>query len=87
MRSWAGVLLRSPAAIVMVPAGAGGLATLLEKKSRRMELAIYCLSRALESFALCLVDWGLVRRRQAHSLSGACDRSGLLMVLLMLICT
>ncbi len=28
-----------------------------------MELAIYCLSRALESFALCLVDWGLVRRR------------------------
>ncbi|CAK0784870.1 hypothetical protein CVIRNUC_008075 [Coccomyxa viridis] len=41
----------------------GGLATLLEKKSRRMELAIYCLSRALESFALCLVDWGLVRRR------------------------
>ncbi|CAL5223327.1 g5824 [Coccomyxa viridis] len=41
----------------------GGLATLLEKKSRRMELAVYCLSRALESFALCLVDWGLVRRR------------------------
>ena len=28
-----------------------------------MELAIYCLSRAMESFALCLVDWGLVRRR------------------------
>lgn len=28
-----------------------------------MELALYCLSRALESFALCLVDWGLVRRR------------------------
>ena len=28
-----------------------------------MELAIYCLSRALESFALCAVDWGLVRRR------------------------
>lgn len=48
-------------------AGAGGLATLLEKKSRRMELAVYCLSRALESFALCLVDWGLVRRRQAPS--------------------
>ena len=42
---------------------AGGLATLVEKKSRRMELAIYCLSRALESFALCLVHWGLVRRR------------------------
>ena len=28
-----------------------------------MELAIYCLSRAMESFALCAVDWGLVRRR------------------------
>ena len=28
-----------------------------------MELALYCLSRALESFALCAVDWGLVRRR------------------------
>ncbi len=28
-----------------------------------MELAIYCASRALESFALCLVEWGLVRRR------------------------
>jgi len=28
-----------------------------------MELAIYCLSRALESFALCLVEWGVIRRR------------------------
>ena len=35
----------------------------MEKKSRRMELAIYCLSRALESFALCLAEWGLVRRK------------------------
>ena len=43
----------------------GGLATLVEKKSRRMELAIYCLSRALESFALCLAEWGLVRRSGA----------------------
>lgn len=42
---------------------AGGLATLVEKKSRRMELAIYCASRALESFALCLVEWGFVRKR------------------------
>lgn len=31
----------------------GGLATLVEKKSRRMELALYCLSRALESGARC----------------------------------
>ena len=29
----------------------GGLATLVEKKSRRMELALYCASRALESFS------------------------------------
>ena len=35
----------------------------MEKKSRRMELAIYCASRALESFALCLVEWGFVRKR------------------------
>ena len=27
-----------------------GLAVLIEKKSRRMELALYCLSRAIESF-------------------------------------
>jgi hypothetical protein len=30
---------------------AGGLAVLVEKKSRRMELALYCLSRAAESFS------------------------------------
>ena len=47
-----------------------------------MELAIYCLSRALESFALCLVDWGLVRRRQAYPPPGSCSRPGHLMVLL-----
>lgn len=39
-----------------------GLATLVEKKSRRMELALYCMSRAVESFALCLGEWGWVRR-------------------------
>ncbi|KAJ9509276.1 hypothetical protein QJQ45_001728 [Haematococcus lacustris] len=32
---------------------AGGLAVLLEKKSRRMELALYCLSRAAESSCRC----------------------------------
>ncbi|KAJ9508904.1 hypothetical protein QJQ45_028214, partial [Haematococcus lacustris] len=37
---------------------AGGLAVLLEKKSRRMELALYCLSRAAESSCRCLVEWG-----------------------------
>ena len=38
----------------------GGLATLIEKKSRRMELAMYCLSRALESFGRCLAEWEVV---------------------------
>jgi hypothetical protein len=38
-------------AIVAGSVWAGGLATLVEKKSRRMELAYYCMSRALESFA------------------------------------
>lgn len=37
-----------------------GLATLAEKKSRRMELALYCTSRAIESFGLCLQQWGYV---------------------------
>ncbi|GJP85001.1 hypothetical protein CLOP_g15038 [Closterium sp. NIES-67] len=35
-----------------------GLAVLLEKKSRRMELALYCFSRAIESFFICAVSWG-----------------------------
>jgi putative copper export protein len=38
----------------------GGLATLLEKKSRRMELALYVLSRwvgVCNSVGLCV--WGL----------------------------
>lgn len=38
-------------AIVAGSVWVGGLATLVEKKSRRMELAYYCMSRALESFA------------------------------------
>ena len=38
----------------------GGFSTLAEKKSRRMELAHYCLARAIESFALCLSSWGYV---------------------------
>lgn len=38
----------------------GGFSTLAEKKSRRMELAHYCLARAIESFSLCLSAWGYV---------------------------
>ncbi len=48
-------------ALLAWTAWTGGLATLAEKKSRRMELAHYCLARAVESFALCLTSWGYVR--------------------------
>lgn len=39
-----------------------GLAVMIEKKSRRMELALYCLARAIESFAICVTDWGVLER-------------------------
>jgi hypothetical protein len=35
---------------------------MIEKKSRRMELALYCFARAIESFAICVTDWGLLER-------------------------
>ncbi|MEW5320344.1 MAG: hypothetical protein WDW38_011423 [Sanguina aurantia] len=38
----------------------GGLSVLAEKKSRRMELAIYCMSRAQEAASRCVVEWGWV---------------------------
>lgn len=37
-----------------------GLALLIEKKSRRMEIAQYCFARALESFFTAIVDAGLL---------------------------
>jgi hypothetical protein len=40
-----------------------GLATFVEKKSRRMELALYCVSRSLESFMLCAYIWGWIPER------------------------
>ena len=52
----------------------GGLATLVEKKSRRMELAIYCLSRAAESFALCLPEWGLVPKRRSSLVAASSSK-------------
>jgi len=36
----------------------GGLAVLLETPSRRMELALYCLPRAIESFWKCGAKFG-----------------------------
>ncbi|KAG6508291.1 hypothetical protein ZIOFF_033665 [Zingiber officinale] len=37
-----------------------GLALLIEKKSRRIEISLYCLARAIESFSTCLADAGLL---------------------------
>eukprot|EP00898_Chlorokybus_atmophyticus_P001311 jgi/Chlat1/2180/Chrsp17S02753 len=42
-------------------AAPAGLAVLFEKKSRRMELALYCTARAIESFARCTTAWGWVK--------------------------
>lgn len=35
-----------------------GLALAIEKKSRRLEISLYCLSRAIESFFTCMADVG-----------------------------
>ncbi|KAL5558997.1 hypothetical protein UlMin_035208 [Ulmus minor] len=35
-----------------------GLALAIEKKSRRIEISLYCLSRAIESFFTCIADAG-----------------------------
>ncbi|KAK8473864.1 hypothetical protein V6N13_047986 [Hibiscus sabdariffa] len=35
-----------------------GLALVVEKKSRRIEIALYCLARAIESFFKCMADVG-----------------------------
>ena len=52
--------------IIACSAGAG-LATLLEKKSRRVELAIYVLSRAIESFSLSLMEWKVIPQKKIVS--------------------
>ncbi|XP_043725669.1 uncharacterized protein LOC122672237 [Telopea speciosissima] len=39
-----------------------GLALAIEKKSRRIEISLYCLSRAIESFFTCMVEAGLLPR-------------------------
>ncbi|KAJ4952967.1 hypothetical protein NE237_029799 [Protea cynaroides] len=37
-----------------------GLALAIEKKSRRMEISLYCFARAIESFFMCMVKAGLL---------------------------
>jgi hypothetical protein len=51
---------RTSGAIVASSCWVAGLALLAEKKSRRMELSIYAVSRAIEAFGHCLVSWGYV---------------------------
>ncbi|TVU46464.1 hypothetical protein EJB05_06004, partial [Eragrostis curvula] len=36
-----------------------GLALLIEKKSRRIEISLYCFARAIESFSTCIAEAGL----------------------------
>ncbi len=43
-----------------------GIALFVEKKSRRMELSTYAFSRAIESFALSLVEWGILPRSSSN---------------------
>jgi hypothetical protein len=38
----------------------GGLTVILEKKNRRIELALYCLSQAVLSFYNCWHKWGFI---------------------------
>ena len=53
---------RTSGGVIAASCWVAGLAALAEKKSRRMELAIYCSSRALEAFALTLAARGAVPR-------------------------
>lgn len=52
-------------AVIAASAWAGGLAVLLEKKSRRMELALYCASRAVEAHGRALLAWRVLSRGAA----------------------
>ncbi|WPT13490.1 hypothetical protein PSENEW3_00001330 [Picochlorum sp. SENEW3] len=64
--AWRGVCVgfqttgKSTGTIIASSCWVAGVALLAEKKSRRMELAVYALARALESFSMSLVEWGYV---------------------------
>ncbi|THU49581.1 hypothetical protein C4D60_Mb06t11050 [Musa balbisiana] len=63
-RAWTCLLFRilKRCNIPMVAIGTfpTGLALLIEKKTRRIEISLYCLARAMESFFTCLADAGLL---------------------------
>lgn len=42
-----------------------GLALVMEKKSRRIEISLYCLARAIESFVTCMTDAGYLRHSRS----------------------
>ncbi|KAH0926508.1 hypothetical protein HID58_018764 [Brassica napus] len=47
--------------IVAIATFPTGLALAIEKKSRRIEISLYCLARAIESFFTCMTDAGYIR--------------------------
>ena len=51
------------AAAIVSSCWIAGLSTFVEKKSRRMELALYCLSRSIEAFSLTMVAHGYLNPR------------------------
>ncbi|TPX32943.1 hypothetical protein SeMB42_g07554 [Synchytrium endobioticum] len=58
-----------------------GTTVLLEARSRRLELAMYCLPRALESFYRCGVEWGWWRYLLGGERLYFCLSTGILMLL------
>ncbi|XP_020104269.1 uncharacterized protein LOC109721212 isoform X1 [Ananas comosus] len=53
------ILKRCNVPMVAMGTFPAGLALLIEKKSRRIEISLYCFARAIESFFTCIADAGL----------------------------
>ncbi|XP_051124254.1 uncharacterized protein LOC127246757 [Andrographis paniculata] len=49
-----------------------GLALGIEKKSRRIEISLYCLARAIESFFICMTDTGYLPRPKTFKRVDVC---------------
>ncbi len=75
LRGWA-IAGRTTGAAVAAACWVAGLATLAEKKSRRMELAQYCAARAAESFALTLAARRALRAARAGGCKSAAAARG-----------
>uniref|UniRef100_M8CC92 Transmembrane protein 135 N-terminal domain-containing protein n=1 Tax=Aegilops tauschii TaxID=37682 RepID=M8CC92_AEGTA len=62
-RAWTCFLFRTfekcSTPLVVLGTFPAGLALFIEKKSRRTEISLYCLARAIESFFTCMTDAGL----------------------------